>query len=149
MINNSPPRIARHHGLTLLELTIVITILLSLVAILFVGSRAWKRGSDRAGCVLTLRNFQVATRSYQNFSGYTYGGHPYAESGSQDIAQLLYARGYIDSRLFQQARGTVQCPAGGSYTCTVPDIFPQPGQLYMECSLAGSDAHEPTTHDDW
>ncbi len=34
-------------GMTLLELTVVILVLLSLIGILFIGARAWKRGSDR------------------------------------------------------------------------------------------------------
>ena len=39
----------RKAGMTLLELTVVILVLLSLISILFVGARAWKKGSDRAG----------------------------------------------------------------------------------------------------
>lgn len=149
MTNNLPPRVVRHRGLTLLELTVVITILLALVSILFVGSRAWKRGSDRAGCVLTLRNVQVAARSYQNMYGYNYGGRPYAANGTQDIAEHLFTKGYIEARLYQQARGTAPCPAGGAYTCPLPDVFPEAGQLYMQCSLSGPDNHVPTTHADW
>lgn len=39
-------------AMTLLELTVVIMVLLSLISILFIGARAWKRGSDRTGCIL-------------------------------------------------------------------------------------------------
>ncbi len=149
MNTRPPPRVVRPRGLTLLELTIVIAVLLSLVSILFVGARAWKRASDRACCVLTIRNVQVATRSYQNLYGYNYGGRPYAENGTQDIARLLFSKGYIEQKLFDQARGVAKCPSGGSYTCLVPDIFPQPGQLYMACSLSGSADHTPSSHADW
>ena len=90
MINNLPPKVVRLRGMTLIELTISISVLLVLISIVFVGSRAWKRGSDRAVCVLTLRNVQVAARSYQNLYGYNYGGRPYAENGSQDIARHLF-----------------------------------------------------------
>lgn len=149
MTNNSPPGVVRRRGLTLLELTVVITILLTLISILFVGSRAWKRGSDRAGCVLTLRNVQVAARSYQNMYGYNFGGHPYADNGTQDIAEHLHAKGYIEANLYQQTRGMTPCPGGGAYSCPFPDIFPQPGQLYMKCSLASPDNHAPTSQADW
>lgn len=52
--------------MTLLELTVVILVLLSLIAILFIGARAWKRGSDRAANLMNLRNTQQAMRSHQN-----------------------------------------------------------------------------------
>ena len=149
MTNNSSPRVVWHRGLTLLELSVVITILLVLISVLFIGSRAWRRGSDRSTCVMTLRNAQVATRSYQNIYGYNSGGRPYAENGTQDIAEHLFAKGYIETKLYRQSRGTEPCPAGGDYTCPVPDVFPDPGQLYMECSLAGTDEHLPVNHADW
>lgn len=149
MINNRPPRVVSHRGITLLELTIVVLILLSLISILFIGASAWKRGGDRAACVLTLRNVQMAARCYQNLYGYGYGDRPYAEYGSQDIAKHLYQKGYIEKKLYEQATGVERCPAGGSYTCPVPDIFPQTGVLYMKCSLSASNEHKPVTHTDW
>lgn len=147
--NTPPPGVVRHRGLTLLELTVVITILLTLISILFIGARAWKRGGDRAGCVLTLRNVQIATRSYQNFYGYNFGGRPYAENGTQDIAEHLFTKGYIEVNHYRQTRGVTPCPAGGIYICPVPDTFPQPGDLYMQCSRATSDDHVPASHADW
>jgi len=56
----------RKTGMTLLELTVVILVLLSLISILFIGARAWKKGSDRAGCILNIRNCQQAVRGYLN-----------------------------------------------------------------------------------
>jgi prepilin-type N-terminal cleavage/methylation domain-containing protein len=149
MTNNLPPRVVSRCGMTLLELTIVISLLLALVSICFVGARAWKRGGDRTSCILTLRNIQVAARSYQNLYGYNYGGRPYAETGSQDIAQHLYNKGYIEKKLFDQANGTAKCPSGGAYSCPLPDIFPEPGELYMNCSLSSAEDHEPSSHGNW
>lgn len=149
MTNNLPPRVVRHRGMSLLELTVVLATLLTLITVLFIGARAWKRGSDRAGCVLTLRNIQIATRSYQNMYNYSCGGHPYAENGTQNIAKHLYAKGYIEEKQYQQSQGTATCPGGGTYTCAVPDLFPTEGQLYVTCSLAGSELHAPTTHGEW
>ncbi len=149
MTNNNSPRVVWLRGLTLLELSVVITILLLLVSLLFIGSRAWRRGSDRSTCVMTLRNMQVATRSYQNIYGFTEGGKPNAENGTQDIAEHLLSKGYIETNLYKHAHGQAPCPAGGGYTCPVPDVFPEAGQLYMECSLSGSDEHTPKSHADW
>ncbi len=57
---------ASKSGMTLLELTVVILVLLSLISILFVGARAWKKGSDRAANILNIRNVQQAVRGYMN-----------------------------------------------------------------------------------
>ncbi len=56
----------RKSGMTLLELTVVILVLLSLISILFVGARAWKKGSDRSANILNLRNAQQAMRGHEN-----------------------------------------------------------------------------------
>lgn len=53
-------------GMTLLELTVVILVLLSLISILFVGARAWKKGSDRSSNIMNIRNCQQAMRGEQN-----------------------------------------------------------------------------------
>ena len=119
----------RNRGITLLELAVTITVLLGLIAILIAGSRAWKRGGDRATCILTLRNVQMAARSYQNLYGYNYGGRPYAENGTQDIARHLYEKGYLEEKLFAQATGVVKCAGGGSYSRPAIDIFPEEGVL--------------------
>jgi prepilin-type N-terminal cleavage/methylation domain-containing protein len=55
-------------GMTLLELTVVILVLLSLISILFVGARAWKKGSDRSANILNLRNSQQAVRGHANMN---------------------------------------------------------------------------------
>jgi prepilin-type N-terminal cleavage/methylation domain-containing protein len=149
MTNNLPPRVVRHRGLTLLELTVVLIILLALVSIMSVGARAWLRGSERTSCILTLRNVQVAARSYQNLYGYNYGGRPYAERGTQDIVEHLRNKGYIEESTYKQSRGTTPCAAGGTYTCPKPDIFPLEGELYMNCSLSESANHVPSSLDGW
>ncbi|MBC8128061.1 MAG: type II secretion system protein [Gloeobacteraceae cyanobacterium ES-bin-144] len=149
MTNNLPPRVVMHRGMTLLELTIVIMVLLSLASILMVGARAWKNGSDRTGCILNMRNMQMAARSYQNLYGYNYGGRPYAENGTQDIVQHMFDKGYIEKNLYDGANGVSKCPSGGGYVCAVRDVFPQPGALYMTCSLATSADHMPKTYASW
>ena len=63
MTNNLSPRVVNRRGMTLLEITIVLCVLLGLLSIIFIGAKAWKNGSDRAGCVLTLRSVQMANCS--------------------------------------------------------------------------------------
>ena len=63
----------RKSGMTLLELTVVILVLLSLISILFIGARAWKKGSDRAANILNIRNVQQAVRAHANVRGLAIG----------------------------------------------------------------------------
>jgi hypothetical protein len=135
--------------LSILELSVILVILLSLVSILFIGTAAWKRGSDRAACVMTLRNMQIAARSYQNMYGYDYGDSPAETDGTRDITEHLYAKGYIEAKLYAQSRGESPCAAGGSYRCAVPDVFPACGRLFMNCSLVAAEGHAPLVHADW
>ena len=60
------PSMKRKSGMTLLELTVVILVLLSLISILFIGARAWKKGSDRSANIMNVRNIQQAVRGLQN-----------------------------------------------------------------------------------
>lgn len=149
MITRLPPRVVRNRGLSLLEFTVVIAALISLVSTLWIGALAWKRGSDRAGCVLMLRNVQVATRCYQNLYGYNYGDRLRAVNSTPDVAQQMLNKGYIEQKLCDLAHGIGKCPAGGTWTCPIPDIFPQEGSLYLVCSLATSEGHTPGAHADW
>ena len=51
---NNTLTMKRKAGMTLLELTVVILVLLSLISILFVGARAWKKGSDRSANIMNI-----------------------------------------------------------------------------------------------
>ena len=145
----SPPRAVSKRGLTLIELTVVILVLLSLVSILFIGARGWKNGTDRATCILKIRNIQVAARSYQNLYGYNPGGFPAASGGTQNIAAHLLEKGYIEQDVYDATEGIVKCPGDGTYSTPFPDIFPQVGSLYMTCSLSTTSNHVPQIHADW
>jgi prepilin-type N-terminal cleavage/methylation domain-containing protein len=61
----------KRNAFTLIELTVVILVLLSLIAVLFIGANAWKKGSDRATSILNQRNAQTAGRSWQNINNRT------------------------------------------------------------------------------
>ncbi len=140
---NGPPR--RTHGgtsqrgMTLLELTIVILVLLSLVTTLFFGAQAWKRGSDRALCIIHIQNIQKSVRSYSNLYGFDPGDTAPGLQG-----QIIGLGKYIES--------TPVCPGGGTYNFGQLhgiDTIPPMGALYMECTLAGTFQHTPDSHTDW
>jgi prepilin-type N-terminal cleavage/methylation domain-containing protein len=92
-------------GMTLLELTVVILVLLSLISILFVGARAWKKGSDRAANIMNLRNVQQAVRSEANMkdleigtalaSTAIIGSGLYLESEPSPPVDLVYTHGTV------------------------------------------------------
>ena len=136
------PSIKRKSGMTLLELTVVILVLLSLIAILFVGARAWKRGSDRAGCLINIRNLQQAMRGDQNMRNAAPG------ASGLDIANIVGSNAYITN--------PPKCPTDKStaYTMTpaATGNYPDLGSLYAKCASAESASHvygadTPTT--DW
>jgi prepilin-type N-terminal cleavage/methylation domain-containing protein len=149
MKTNLPHRAAYGRGMTLIELTVVILVLLSLISIMFIGAKAWKRGSDRAGCIMNMRNMQLASRSYQNMYGYVFGGQPQSEYGTQDIARHLLQKDFISQSLYDQSQGSRSCAGGGTYSVAAPSVFPMPGSLYMNCSLSGTEKHAPENVASW
>ncbi len=149
MKSASPLRTRKPAGLTLLELTVVIAVLLALVTVTMVGARAWKRGSDRAACLINMRNIQSSVRAYQNLYGYNPGTIPYAENGTQSIADHLYDKGYIPENLHEMLEGSRPCPGGGTYEVEKAEVFPLTGELYMSCSLATGQRHSLPTTTSW
>ena len=126
-------------GMTLLEMTVVILVLLSLVTVLFFGAQAWKRGSDRALCIIHIQNVQKGVRSYSNLYGFDPGANaPNLHS------QIIGMGRFVET--------TPVCPGGGTYTYGQTfgaDTIPPMGSVYMECSLAGTDQHVPTVTAEW
>lgn len=126
-------------GMTLLELTVVILVLLSLITILFIGARSWKRGSDRTICIINLQNVQKGVRSYANLYGFTEG------APAPDLKNKIIGIGrFVES--------VPTCPAMGTYTFGEtygPDTIPPIGELYMRCGLETLEQHAPANHQDW
>jgi len=122
-------------GMTLLELTVVILVLLSLVAVLFIGANAWKNGSDRVLCILNLQSVQKGVRSYSNLTGRNPG-----ETVPGLQSEIIGSGCYVEVM--------PECPGHGSYA-TTGDIIPPLGSLYLECSLATSGAHIPRNAEEW
>ncbi len=137
---------ASKSGMTLLELTVVILVLLSLISILFIGARAWKKGSDRAASILQIRNVQQAVRSYGNM--YNKKINVAGEIPDGEI--------FGDDKFMKtNPTGEGNHPAGGTYTFTIaaPTTIPSVGTLYMETTTGGTEAEialmNPTDHSDW
>jgi len=127
----------RANGMTLLELTVVILVLLSLIAILFVGARAWKKGSDRAANIMNIRNVQQAVRAHQNMQGLL--------EGAALASTTIFGNGTTDGYL-----KTPTPPASGltyAYGSTVPAI----GTLYLTVSGTNAADYAPAagTYADW
>ncbi len=149
MKSASPLRTRKPAGLTLLELTVVIAVLLALVSVTMIGTRAWKRGSDRAACLVHMRNIQASVRAYQNLYGYAPGTIPRAQDGTQSIADHLQAKGYISDNVHGMLKGLSECPGGGSYEIDREEVFPLHGELYVKCSFGVAQRHQLPAGREW
>jgi type II secretory pathway pseudopilin PulG len=131
---NITPRTKRKSGMTLLELTVVILVLLSLIAILFIGARAWKKGSDRAASILVIRNVQQAVRSYANLNEVNAG------STVATLKSEIFGPGkfmIVDPTTENHPGG-----AGLTYAIAAATIVPVIGTLYMNVTGTGTDSGE-------
>ncbi len=130
-------RLIRPHarGMTLLELTVVILVLLTLISVLFIGANAWKKGSDRTLCIMNLQNVQKGVRSYANLNGYSAGA---TVTGLQN--QVIGLGRFVEKM--------PECPGDGTYA-SGGDLIPNIGTLYLNCTLAATDLHEPADTADW
>ncbi len=124
----------RKSGMTLLELTVVILVLLSLISILFIGARAWKKGSDRAANILNIRNVQQAVRAHSNVRGMNLGdalasteivgSGKYLNSVSAPNTDITYAYGTVIPAIgtlylvatYASGTSTDYAPTAGSYS---------------------------------
>ena len=130
-----PPRL--HPGLSVIELTAVIAVLIALIAILLVGMKAYKNSSDRAACVMNIHSFQNAVRSYSNLNGLAPGQ---ALTATDLRAQLVGPDRFLEA--------VPTCPAGGAYS-DLGNRIPVHGELYLSCSLRASESHVPRRINAW
>lgn len=125
--------------MTLLELSVVIVVLLTLITVLFIGARSWKRGSDRTLCIMNIDAVQKAVRGYANMHALTQGDSVPGLQG-----QIIGIGRFLEN--------TPVCPGGGTYAFGVVagnDTIPPQGTLYAECNLAGVYDHVPKETDEW
>jgi type II secretory pathway pseudopilin PulG len=126
-------------GMTLLEMTLVLLVLFSLVSILFVGAAAWKRGAERSLCVVNIQTVQKSVRSYANMYGFDPGAN------APDLRSKIIGPGcYVERAPVCRSPGVYSFGAAYGEN-TIPPI----GTLYMECSLAATKKHAPESYADW
>ncbi len=113
------PATTPNPGITLLELTVVILVLLSLVTILFIGARAWKKGSDRSANILNIRNVQQAMRSHANLRGLPDGA-------------TLYSSDIVGTGKYLENVKAPNPDITYAYGSTVPSV----GTLYLTAAYA-------------
>jgi prepilin-type N-terminal cleavage/methylation domain-containing protein len=128
----------RKSGMTLLELTVVILVLLSLISILFIGARAWKKGSDRAANILNIRNVQQAVRAHANVR-------------ALDIGATLASTEIVGSGKYLNS---VKAPNADIGTYTYLTSVPTIGELYLVAPYTSSGssvdyAPASTTYAEW
>ena len=111
----------RKTGMTLLELTVVILVLLSLISILFVGARAWKKGSDRSANIMNIRNCQQAMRGEQNMKQL----NPGAAFVQTDLEEYMKFPQNIGTAV-TYAAGTVITPESASPAVDMAHIWLNP-----------------------
>lgn len=136
--------IKRKSGMTLIELTVVILVLLALIAVLFVGARAYKRGADKAACIMNLRNVQQACRSYYNLK---------PKVDASGVATPLAAIGDLAAADVQLIGAAPTCPAGGAYTFDNGAAAADAAQdgvanVFVKCDIADP-AHVPADAKNW
>jgi hypothetical protein len=98
------------------------------ISIMFVGANAWKKGSDRAACIMNTRNVQQAVRGHQNMTSMKVGD-------PIDWNDIFGPDGYLPQPV---------CPLGGTYTFV--ETIPPLGTLVGSCSHAD---HVPADHSTW
>jgi hypothetical protein len=93
-----------------------------------VSALVWKKGSDRAGCIMNIRNAQQAVRGHQ-------GMNNLSDGTSLNLNDIFGPSGYLPQPV---------CPAGGTYTFTNTIPAVGTGKLFCKCSHAN---HVPTHHE--
>lgn len=137
--------------MTLLELTVVILVLLSLISILFVGARAWKKGSDRAANILNIRNVQQAVRGHENMHGLA--------PGNALLPEIIFSQNATgaegETPATPASQGYLKEPkpptASGATAYTYLNVVPEIGVLYISNVTAiGADyAPDAGSYADW
>ena len=131
-------------GMTLIEITVVILVLLTLIAVLFIGANIYKKGADRAACILNIRNIHQAVRAEQNLTN--------SKEGDTIPAGKIMgtAESYFEN--------VIECPsatATQTNTYNILGTFPIPGVVAATCTINGSGAGtgdhfpDPATTEGW
>ena len=128
-------KLTRHRnesGLTLMEVTLVVAVVLGLISVLFLGAAAYTKGSNRATCILNITMVQKAVRSYANL---------YQLNEGDPISQSLIVG---PDKMIETAPS---CPAQGVYT--YKDSIQPVGSIQLTCEINGMEEHKPNSSTGW
>jgi hypothetical protein len=112
-------------GMTLIEISLVIALLLGLIAVVFLGIGSYRAGADKAKCKMQLASVQKAVRAGSNFQ-------------ALEIGDALADTSVFGAGLMMASAPT--CPSGGviTWAATVPAI----GTPYGNCAyVLGGTSH--------
>ena len=121
-------------GLTLIEITLVIAVLLGLISVLFIGVSAYKEGSNRAKCILNISSYQKAVRSFQNL-------YEKEATDTYDVSEVAGTGKLLES--------FPTCPSNGTYApvaTATAQSFPAVGTAALTCTVS---QHVPASTDGW
>ena len=90
-------------GVTLIELSVVIAVILVLISVLFVGASYYRTSANRAACVINSTSIKKAADSYMNIQNAT----------TVTTANLTATTGPLPA-------GLPTCPDKGAYTISIP-----------------------------
>lgn len=121
-IHSSTGRLNRK-GLTLIEVSLVIALLLGLISIVFLGIGSYRKGADKAKCKMQLSQIQKAIRAHANFNNLAVGA-AFADSDAFGAGKPIGATAPV-------------CPSGGTITwsATIPAV----GTPYGNCGYTDPD----------
>ena len=122
-------RSALRSGMTLIEISLVIALLLGLIAVVFLGVGSYRQGADKAKCKMQLASVQKAVRSAANMQNLITG------TGAMLEADVFGAGLLLETEPV--------CPSGGAYTWLA--IVPAVGTPYGNCDFTGAGT-ATTTH---
>ena len=112
-------RFNRASGMTLIEISLVIALLLGLIAVVFLGIGSYREGADKAKCKIQLAQVQKAIRAYSNFQNLSIG------------AAFTSAQAFGAGLAMETAP---TCPSGGTYAWDTE--VPATGTPYGNCNYA-------------
>lgn len=147
-LNKTKAKVA---GLTLIEITLVIAVLLGLISVLFIGVSAYREGSNRSKCILTISNVQKAVRSYQNLYELNEGDALVYGTivGSGKMLEVVPECGSQSVDVGTDA-GQVPPDSFGAAGYVSADVVPVVGVPFLVCNLADQEEdHEPNGTTGW
>jgi hypothetical protein len=121
-------------GLGSLEAVLVLALVIAITGGLFIGSRHWKRSSDRSQCIANIQTIQLELRAWQNANDLP-PGHPLPHPYDEGAPKML------------RSDFLPQCPTGASYRLTTH--IPAYGEIFATCPATEALKHVPTDTEGW